>query len=167
MRRGKKIVVHGDGQSLWTMTHAADFAKGLVGLLGNAQAIGEAFHITSDEVLTWDQIYRTIAAAAGVEPKLVHISSEQIGCYAPEWLSFLLGDKSCSVVFDNTKIKRAVPGFQATVPFSKGIRRSIEWYDNDPGRQVIDRETDVMIDRIIEGYEQGLPGGRPIGKARE
>jgi nucleoside-diphosphate-sugar epimerase len=157
IRCGKKIIVHGDGQSLWTMTHATDFAKGLVGLLGNTQAIGESFHITSDEVLSWDQIYNTIGQAAGLEAKIVHISSEQIGCYAPEWLSFLLGDKACSMVFDNTKIKRAVPGFQATTLFATGVRRSVEWFDADESRKVIDGETDAMIDRIIEGYEDGLP----------
>ena len=153
MRQGKKIIVHGDGQSLWTMTHTTDFAKGLVGLLGNVQAIGESFHITSDEVLTWDQIYRIIGHAAGVEPKLVHISSERIGSYAPDWLSFLLGDRACSMVFDNSKIRRAVPGFLATTSFAEGIRRSIAWFDADESRKEINRETDSMIDRILEANE--------------
>jgi nucleoside-diphosphate-sugar epimerase len=154
MRRGKEIIVHGDGQSLWTMTHNTDFARGLVGLLGNVQSIGQSYHITSDEVLTWDQVYRAIASAAGVTPKLIHIASEFIGAIVPEWGDFLLGDKACSMVFDNSKIKRAVPGFRATVPFAEGVRRSVKWFDADPKRQVVDRETDSLIDRIIAAYER-------------
>jgi nucleoside-diphosphate-sugar epimerase len=154
MRRGKKIIVHGDGQSLWTMTHNTDFAKGLVGLLGNVQSIGQSYHITSDEVLTWDQVYQAIGRAAGVVPKLLHIASEFIGAIVPEWGDFLLGDKACSMVFDNSKIKRAVPGFRATVPFAEGVKRSVKWFDADPKRQIADRETDSLIDRVIAAYGQ-------------
>jgi len=157
MRQGKKIIVHGDGQSLWTMTHNSDFAKGLVGLLGNVQAIGESFHITSDEVLTWDQIYQAIGQAAGATPKLIHITSEFINAVVPQWGEFLFGDKACSMVFDNSKIKRVVPEFKATVPFSQGVRRSVEWFDADEKRQIINRETDTLIDRIITAYEMVLP----------
>jgi nucleoside-diphosphate-sugar epimerase len=157
MRQGKKIIVHGDGQSLWTMTHNSDFAKGLVGVLGNVQAIGESFHITSDEVLTWDQIYQVIGQAAGVTPKLLHISSEFIGAAVPQWGEFLFGDKACSMVFDNSKIKRVVPEFMATVPFTQGVRRSVEWFDADVKRQIVNRETDGLIDRIITAYEKILP----------
>lgn len=157
MRLGKRIIVHGDGQSLWTMTHSSDFAKGLVGLLGNVQAIGESFHITSDEVLTWDQIYQTIGQAAGVVPKLIHINSEFIGAVVPQWGEYLLGDKACSMVFDNRKIKRVVPEFKTTVLFAQGIRRSIKWFDADEKRRVINRETDSLIDHIITAYEKALP----------
>ncbi len=124
LRRGRPILVHGDGQSLWTMTHRTDFAKGLVGLLGNGRALGEAVHITSDEVLTWDEIYRTIARAAGVaDPKFVHMASEMIARFAAAAGEKLLGDRSSSMVFDNSKIKRLVPGFAATVPFAAGCPR--------------------------------------------
>ena len=157
MRQGKKIIVHGDGQSLWTMTHNSDFAKGLVGLLGNVQAIGESFHITSDEVLTWDQIYQAIGQAAGVTPQLIHISSEFISAIVPPWGEFLFGDKACSMVFDNSKIKRIVPEFKATVPFAWGVRQSVEWFDADKKRQIVNRETDALIDRIITVYERALP----------
>jgi nucleoside-diphosphate-sugar epimerase len=157
MRQGKKIIVHGDGQSLWTMTHNSDFAKGLIGLLGNVQAVGESFHITSDEVLTWDQIYQAIGQAAGVTPKLIHITSEFIGAVVPQWGEFLFGDKACSMVFDNSKIKRVVPEFKATVPFSQGVKRSVEWFDADVKRQIVNRESDALIDRIITAYEKALP----------
>ncbi|TVQ41182.1 MAG: SDR family oxidoreductase [Spirochaetaceae bacterium] len=149
MRHGKPIIVHGDGQSLWTMTHASDFAVGLLGLVGNQQALGESFHITSDEVLTWDQIYQAIGDAAGVRPRLVHIASERIGRLAPDWLAFLLGDKACTMVFDNSKIKRAVPEFRARVSFAAGVRRSMAWFDEDESRKQVNREVDAMIDRII------------------
>ena len=133
LRRGRPILVHGDGQSLWTMTHRTDFAKGLVGLLGNPRAVGEAFHITSDEVLTWDEIYRTIARAAGVaEPKLVHMASETIARFDAAAGEKLLGDRSSSMVFDNAKIKRFVPGFAAVVPFEAGARECLAWLDADP-----------------------------------
>ena len=138
MRRGKKVIVPGDGTSLWVVTHNSDFAQGLVGLLGHQQAIGHAFHITSDEVLTWDQIYPITAQAAGVEPQLVHIASDFLGACMPDMVGSLTGDKSSSVVFDNSKIKRFVPGYCARVPFAEGIAQTIAWFDAEPERRVID-----------------------------
>ena len=116
MRQGKPVVVHGDGTSTWVLTHHRDFAVGFVGLLGNTAAVGEAFHITSDELLTWNQIYALVGRAAGVEPKLVHVPSDVIARYDPEWGAGLLGDKAHSVIFDNSKIKRFVPDFRAVHP---------------------------------------------------
>jgi len=155
MRRGRKVLVPGDGTSLWVITHNSDFAKGLVGLLGREQAIGHAFHITSDEVLSWDQIYRITAEAAGAEPNLVHIASDLLATAIPEMRGGLLGDKSASVVFDNTKIKRFVPGYCATVPYTEGVRRTLSWFDADPARRVIDEEANLRWDRLIEAYERG------------
>lgn len=154
MRSGKPIIVHGDGTSLWTMTHNSDFAKGFVGLLGHVQAIGHAFHITSDEVLTWDQIYTEIGRAAGVEPNLVHISSEFICRLYPQEAGGLFGDKAVSAVFDNSKIKRFVPGFQATVPFAAGIRQSVSWLEQRPERCAVDAEWNEKIDRILHAHAQ-------------
>jgi nucleoside-diphosphate-sugar epimerase len=156
MRRGKKVIVPGDGTSLWVITHNSDFAVGLVGLLGHAQAIGHAFHITSDEVMTWDQFYRITAAAAGVEARIVHIPSDFIGACQPDEIGSLTGDKAVSVVFDNSKIKRFVPAFGAKVPFAEGIARTIAWFDADPRRQCIDEEASAGWDKIIEAYESGL-----------
>lgn len=155
MRRGKKVIVPGDGSSLWVITHNSDFAKGLVGLLGSEQAIGHAFHITGDEAMTWDQYYRLAGQAAGVEPQLVHITSDFIGECIPGALGGLLGDKAVSVVFDNTKIKRFVPDFCSTVPYTQGVRRTLAWFDADPARQVVDDEANATWDRLIEGYERG------------
>src|ERR1017187_1320790 len=155
MRRGKKVIVPGDGSSLWVITHNTDFAKGLVGLLGNPQAIGHAFHITSDEVMTWDQFYRIVGAAAGVEPQLVHIPTDFIGACLPDKLGGLKGDKVVSVVFDNSKIKRFVPGYCATVPFAAGVRRTLAWFDADPARKEIDTSTNGGWDKLIAAYEQG------------
>jgi nucleoside-diphosphate-sugar epimerase len=157
IKRGKKVIAPGDGESLWTMTHASDFARALVGLLGNQEAVGESFHITSDEVLTWNQILGTIAAAAGLEAELIHIPSDFIAAVAPEGGPGLLGDKSLSLVFDNSKIKRFVPGWEATVPFAEGIARSIAWFEADPARQVVDEELSEKLDRIVEAYEAAWP----------
>ena len=156
MLRGEKVIVPGDGSSLWTITHNSDFAKGLVGLLGNEQAIGQAFHITSDEVMTWDQYYRIVAHAAGVEPKLVHIASDFITTCEPELTGSLIGDKAVSVVFDNSKIKRFVPGFCATTRFEQGMRQSLAWFDADPARKQIDQQANVLWDKLIRSYEAGL-----------
>jgi len=152
MKRGGKIIVHGDGTSLWTITHSEDFAVGFTGLLGHQQAIGHAFHITSDELLTWDQIYQAVAAAAGVEAEIVHIPSDFIARVAPQRAGTLLGDKAHSTIFDNTKIKTFVPEYRATTPFSAGIRRTLAWFETDPKRMVINEENDRLIDRIIEAY---------------
>jgi len=154
MRRGKKTIVPGDGQSFWTMTHVTDFAKGLVGLLGNAQAIGESYHITSDEALTWDQIARLIGRAAGVEPELIHIPSDFINHLDATLGANLLGDKAYNAIFDTGKIKRAVPGFLATMPFAEGVHRAVAWHDADPRRQVVNPELDATLDRIIATYER-------------
>jgi len=154
MRRGKKVIVPGDGTSLWVITHNSDFAKGLVGLLGREQAIGHAFHITSDEVMSWDQWYRLTAEAAGAEPQLVHMTSDFLAAAIPEMRGGLLGDKSGSVVFDNSKIKRFVPDYCATVPFTQGIRRTIAWFDADRTRQQIDEEANARWDRLIEAHER-------------
>ena len=158
MRQGKPVIVPGDGTSLWVITHNSDFAKGLVGLLGHQQAIGHAFHITSDEVLTWDQIYAAVAAAAGVEARIVHIASDFIVGCLPDMRGSLLGDKAVSVVFDNSKIKRFVPDFCATTPFARGIRQTLAWFDADSARQQIDGAADQRWDRLISAYEQGLEG---------
>ena len=153
MRKGKRVIVHGDGTSLWVLTHHEDFAKGFVGLLGNSHAIGHAFHITSDEVLTWNQIYTLLAQAAGVEPQIVHVPSDLIAAFDPEVGAGLLGDKAHSVIFDNNKIKRLVPDFAATIPFSQGAKEIIAWFDADPARQVVDTQVNHLIDRIIAAYE--------------
>ncbi|PIE35646.1 NAD-dependent dehydratase [candidate division KSB3 bacterium] len=154
MKKGQKVIVHGDGTSLWTITHADDFAKGFIGLLGNRNAIGHAFHITSDEVLTWNQIYKFIAEAVGVQANIVHISSDFIGRFDENLKGNLLGDKAHSAMFDNSKIKRFVPGFLATIPFQEGIKRTIEWFEADPKRQIIQQETHAFMDKIIHAYEK-------------
>jgi nucleoside-diphosphate-sugar epimerase len=154
MKRGEKVIVHGDGTSLWVVTHAEDFAKGFVGLICHQQAIGHAFHITSDEVLTWNQIYQAVAHAAGTEANIIHISSDFIVKIDPFHTGSLLGDKSYSVIFDNTKIKTFVPGFNAVIPFSEGIKRTLAWFEADPARMVIKKESNEMIDKIIKAYER-------------
>src|SRR6266550_3140808 len=135
MLKKHKVVVPGDGTSLWVITHNTDFAKGFVGLLGHEQAIGHAFHITTDEVLTWDQLYRTVAAAVGVEPRIEHIPSDFMVACLPEMEGTLTGDKSVSVVFDNSKIKRFVPDYLAATRFAQGIRQSLAWFDTDARRK--------------------------------
>ncbi|MDQ8203242.1 SDR family oxidoreductase [Pelagicoccus sp. SDUM812003] len=161
MRKGKPVIVPGDGTSLWTITHNTDFAKGLVGLLGNDSAIGHAFHITSDEVLTWDQIYRATARAAGVdEPKLVHIASDFLIACLPEMEGTLLGDKVTSVVMDNSKIKRFVPDFMATTRFEQGIRQTIAAFDADPAKREIDEAANETYDRLVELYSAGLAAAK-------
>jgi nucleoside-diphosphate-sugar epimerase len=152
MRKGEPVIVHGDGTSLWVLTHHTDFARGFVGLLGNARAIGQAFHITSDEVLTWNQIYTILAHAAGAEPRIVHVPSDVIARFDPELGAGLLGDKAHSVILDNTKIKRLVPDFCASIPFSLGAREIIAWYDADPARQVVDEKVNRLIDDILAAY---------------
>jgi len=159
MRKGKKIIIHGDGTSLWVLTHHRDLAKAFVGLLGNPHAIGEAFHITSDEVLTWNQIHTILARAAGVEARIVHVPSDYIAAFDARWGVSLLGDKTHSLIFDNTKIKRAVPGFVATIPFAQGADEILTWYDADPSRQVVDPAFDALSDRIIAAYESAWPTG--------
>jgi nucleoside-diphosphate-sugar epimerase len=160
LRAGKPLIMPGDGTSLWTITHNSDFAVGFLGLLGRREAIGQAFNIVSDEVLTWDQIYRQTAAAVGVEPRLVHIASDFIAACLPEWSGTLLGDKAVSAVFDTARIKSLVPDFRTRVPFAEGIRRTIAWFDADPTRQQVDAEMDASWDRLIAAYERGLASAR-------
>jgi nucleoside-diphosphate-sugar epimerase len=155
MRRGEKVIVPGDGSSLWVITHNTDFAKGLVGLLAREQAIGHAFHITSDEVMSWDQWYRVTAEAAGAEPNLVHIPSDFLAACVPDMRGGLAGDKAVSVVFDNCKIKRFVPDYCATVPYTRGIRQTLAWFDAEPARRQIDDEANARWDKIIDAYERG------------
>ncbi|HTG70498.1 MAG TPA: SDR family oxidoreductase [Candidatus Udaeobacter sp.] len=156
MRAGCPVIVHGDGSSLWTMTHNTDFAKGFVGLLGREEAIGQAYHITSDEVLTWNQIYEAIGAAAGVEPKLVHISSDFLVAHDPELEGGLLGDKSVTSVFDNSKIKSLVPEFEATLSFAEGIKRTVAWFEAHPERCTVDEAWNEQMDAIIAAHAAGL-----------
>jgi nucleoside-diphosphate-sugar epimerase len=152
LKAGRPIIVHGDGTSLWTVTHAADFAKGFVPLLGHPQAIGECFHITSDQVLTWNQIYATIADALGVAADMVHVPSDVIARVDPDTGAGLLGDKAHCAVFDNSKIRRHAPGYVATIPFHEGIRRTIAWFQADPRRWVVKPEVHATMDRILAAW---------------
>lgn len=154
IKNGKEIIVHGDGTSLWTVTHADDFAKGFVGLLGLRQAIGHAFHITSDEVLSWNMIYEILADAIGTKPKIVHIASDFICKIAPSFTGTLLADKAESVIFDNTKIKTFVPSFTATIPFAQGIRRTLHWLETNPEKQVINPQTEQDIEAVLKAYNK-------------
>ncbi|HEY1849087.1 MAG TPA: SDR family oxidoreductase [Opitutaceae bacterium] len=157
MRRGLPIIIPGDGLTLWTMTHNSDFAKGLVGLLAHAGSIGHALHITSDEALTWNQIYAITAEAAGVaSPKFVHIASDFITACIPSMVGSLLGDKSHTALFDNSKIRRFVPGYVATTRYTEGIRRTLAWYDADAARRQIDADAAAGWDKLIGAYERGL-----------
>lgn len=158
MRKGKPVVVHGDGTSLWTLTHHEDFARGFNGLIGNPHAIGDAIHITSDEWLTWDQIHEIMAKAAGTEARLFHIPSEFIAAYDADWGASLLGDKTHSMIFDNTKIKRLVPEFKAVIPFARGAEEIMAWYDENPAaRQKVDEHIDHLMDKMIADYQSIWP----------
>ncbi len=163
IRRRQKVIVHGDGTSLWTVTHAEDFATGFVGLLGLARAVGETFHITSDEHLTWNQIHAAIGAAAGEAPEIVHIPSDFIVAVEPSLTGSLLGDKTYSVIFDNTKIKQFVPAFRCVIPFAEGIKRTVAWFDADPRRRVVLPETTALMERILAAYGAKGDGARPAG----
>ena len=161
MRKGKPMIVPGDGSSLWSMTHNTDFARGFVGLFGNPASIGHAFHITSDEALSWNQIYQTVADAAGVRNlNLVHIASDFITACLPEMAGGLHGDKASSVVMDNTKIKRFVPDFVATTKLRDGVAKSIAWYDAEPERQLVDHQANAAWDKMIAAYERGLEAAK-------
>jgi len=162
MKRGKKIIVHGDGTSLWSITHNTDFAKGLLGLLGNTRAIAHAFHITTDEVLSWNQIYEAIGAAAGVRPELIHIPSDFINIMLPQEKGGLHGDKAPSVVFDNTKIKSYVPGFHATVTFAEGMKKTVQWLEASPERCKIDERWNALCDDLIAAYEVGVEAAKKM-----
>jgi nucleoside-diphosphate-sugar epimerase len=149
---GKKIIIHGDGTSLWTMTHSEDFAKGIFGLLGNQSAIGESFHITSDEVLTWNQIYEYLADAVGIKQDIIHVPTDFICKIEPSKIGSLLGDKAYSTVFNNSKIKRFVPDFKCVIPFRDGIKQTINWFEQFPEKKVINNYSNEVIDRIINSY---------------
>ncbi|MFD2079629.1 Nucleoside-diphosphate-sugar epimerase [Actinopolymorpha cephalotaxi] len=154
MRRGLPVVVHGDGTSLWALTHHVDFAKAFVGLLGKPAAVGDSFHITSDESLTWNQIYTALGTALGVEAKLVHVASDTIVAAEPSLEGALLGDKAHSVIFDNSKVRALVPDYVATIPFSAGAREIVEWYDAHPERQKVDDDLNATFDKLIAAAGQ-------------
>jgi nucleoside-diphosphate-sugar epimerase len=154
LKSGRRIIVHGDGTSLWTVTHADDFAKGFTPLLGNHQAVGQSYHITSDESLCWNQIYETIADAVGVRANCVHVPSDFIASVDPDLGAGLLGDKSHSVIFDNAKIRRQVPDFRATIPFHEGIRRTIAWFEADPVRWLVRPEVHAAMDRVLVAWDR-------------
>jgi nucleoside-diphosphate-sugar epimerase len=149
IKKGLPVVVQGDGTSLWTLTHAHDFAKGFIGLLGNKSAIGEAVHITSDEVLDWNSIYQQTAAGLGLKANIVHVASDTICRLFPDHTGTLLGDKAVSALFDNSKIKRLVPNFKATIPYAEGIKETLAWFEADPARQIIDAETEAMLEHLV------------------
>ena len=152
--QGKPIIVPGDGTSLWTLTHNSDIAKGIVGLMGNSQAIGQPFHITSDEVKTWDQYLQVMARAVGVTPVIKHMSTEMICAIAPDLAPGLQGDLSRSYVMDNSKIKRFVPGYVATMPFEQGIRKSIAYFMAHPEMQAVDEEWNARMDKMVAAYDE-------------
>ena len=152
MRRGQPIVVHGDGTSLWTLTHHTDFARDFVHLLGNPRTLGEAFHITSDDVLTWDQIARALGAAAGADPLLVHVPSDAIAAVDADWGAALLGDKAHSTVFDNSKIRSLVPERVTPIRFEEGAREIVAWHDADPGRRRLDARVDGLMSRLADRF---------------
>ena len=160
MMEGKPVIIQGDGSSLWHVTFNSDFAKGFIGLMGNRHAIGEAFHITGDEVLTWDQIYQTVADALGVELKAVHVATEFLAAagkkYGIDIGSGLMGDKSVSVVFDNRKIKRIAPDMGTEVPFHVGVRRALDYLMAHPELQTEDPEFDAWCDKVIAVQEEAL-----------
>jgi nucleoside-diphosphate-sugar epimerase len=155
LEQGKRVFVHDDGESRWTLTTAADFAVGLAGLVGKTEAVGEAFHITSDEVLTWNQIYTEIAAALGVTaPQVVKVPTDFICQVAPQMTGTLKGDKAHPGVFDNSKIKRFVPEFHCRTPFRVGVRESVRWLREHPEQQNLKPEVDEMIEKVIEAWEK-------------
>jgi len=157
MLKGRKVIVPGDGTSLWVTTHNSDFARGFVGLLGHHQAVGHAFHITTDEVLTWQQHYDIVADIVGATPDYVHIPTDFLMAYDPKQEGNLLGDKAWSAVFDNTKIKTFVPDYVATTTFRQGMEQTLGWFDADPARKLIDDEFNDWCDKVIAAYESGLP----------
>ncbi|MFJ5293956.1 NAD-dependent epimerase/dehydratase family protein [Streptomyces sp. NPDC088348] len=160
MRRGKEVLVHGDGTSLWTMTHTEDFAHGFLGILGDPQTVGETYHLTGDEVLTWNEIYRTMAEAAGAEARLVHVPSAAIAAADPRWGEELLGDKSHSLVFDNAKVRRISPGSASPIPFSRGAQEIVRWYDSHPDQHRVDERLGTLMDALIEVHRP-----RPLSPA--
>ena len=158
MRRGKPVIVHGDGSSLWVLTHHTDVARGILGLLGNSHAIGDNFHITSDLTLNWNHIFALLGKAAGAEPHLVHIPTDVIAAYHKGWADSLKGDLAHSAMYDNAKIKHVVPEFHCKVPFSQGAQEIIDWYDNHPDQQVVDSSVDSLFDTMIANMQKAMPG---------
>ncbi len=156
MLKGKKVIVPGDGTSLWVITHNSDFAKAFVGLMGKERALGDAFQITSDEVRTWDYYYSVVAEALGVHARIVHIPSDFIVACVPEMEGTLIGDKSVSCVFDNSKVRKLVPDYRASTPVAEGLRRTLAHFQADSERQVVDNEYDALCDKLIAAYERGL-----------
>ena len=157
MLEGKPVLIHGDGTSLWTLTHNSDFAVAMAGLIGNIHAIGEAVQITSDESLTWNQIYQIVANALGVKLNAVHASTEFLdACGEYDFRGSLLGDKSNTVVFDNSKLKRLVPGFTARVRADQGIRDTVSYVLSHPECQVEDSDFDVWCDRVVEALDRAV-----------
>ena len=158
MMEGKPVIIHGDGTSLWALTFNRDFAVGYTALMGNRHAIGEAFQITGDEILSWNQIYATIADALGVELKAVHVSSEFLAAagdkYGYDFTGSLIGDKAVSVVFDNSKLKRLAPDMKTTIPFHKGVRIALDYILAHPECQKEDPEFDAWCDRVIAALEK-------------
>ncbi|GHV39668.1 hypothetical protein FACS189490_03670 [Clostridia bacterium] len=150
MLAGKPVIVHGDGLSLWSMTHNTDFAKGFVGLMGRSKAVGEAYNIVSDEILTWDEITYAIGAAAGVKPAIVHMSSEQIIKLFPNKEGDLLGDKATSVIVDCSKLKALVPDFVCTTPFERGIKITVDYFNAHPELKTVDEAWNADMDKLIE-----------------
>ena len=156
MKSGKPIIVPGDGSSLWVVTHNTDFAKAFVGLLGNEQAIGEAYHITSDEAMTWDAIIQTIGHAAGIEPNIYHMSTDFITTCHPAVRPELVGDKINSVYFDNSKVKAAAPEFVCTTSLAQGAAMSLDWFDKHPELKLRDDAWENLCDRLIAAHEAGI-----------
>jgi nucleoside-diphosphate-sugar epimerase len=154
MLAGKPVIVPGDGTSLWTLTHHEDFARAFVPLLGHSRTLGEAIHITSDDVLTWNQIAEVLAAALGVTARVVHVPSDAIAAADPEWGAGLLGDKAHSMIFDNAKVRSLVPGWRAVIPFEHGAREITDWYRADPARQVTDASLDSLMDKLAAAWSQ-------------
>lgn len=157
IKKEKKVIIPGDGMSLWVCTWNADFAVGLVGLFGNSRAYGEAFHITSDEVLTWNQLYEQTAETYGKKLNPVYIPSDWLAAWDNEYTGSLIGDKANSVVFDNSKIKRFVPEFNCTVTWTEGVKRAVDWFEADSSRQTIDEQANQEWDEIIMAYERSFP----------
>jgi nucleoside-diphosphate-sugar epimerase len=154
MLAGKPVIVHGDGTSLWTLTHNEDFARAFVPLLAHTRTLGEAIQITSDDVLTWNQIAEALAAALGVSAQVVHVPSDAIAAADPDWGAGLLGDKAHSMIFDNAKVRGLVPGWRAVIPFEQGAREIVDWYRADPARQVTDARLDAVMDKLAAAWSQ-------------
>ena len=154
---GREIIVHGDGQSIWPLTHADDFATGFIGVLGNPAALGQAFHIVGEEILTWDMILETYGAALGRKPNIVHIPSEYIAAMNPAWGAPMFGERRWSTIFDCSKIKRLSPGFRTAVPLAHGLRKSLAWFDAHPAAKIIDKAADAEFDRILASWHAGFP----------